>query len=172
MIRFTVNELEELEIQYKDDETILKLIACGHDAIEFPNELARFNLERARFKNEIEDISDEKNKWMKIAIQKIDEVNNLKKEIIKLEEKLMEENRYKSSEQLKKGGGMTKKQYQVLEFIEDFISQHGYSPSYEEIREGLGLKSKSSVYAIVKKLVKIGRISSREKESRSIEIIR
>lgn len=91
MIRFTVNELEALELQYKDDETILKLIACGHDAIEFPNELARFNLESAKFEDEIKDISDEKNKWMRIAIQKTDEVNNLKKEIIQLTEKLIEE---------------------------------------------------------------------------------
>lgn len=35
---------------------------------------------------------------------------------------------------------------QILDFIVSYISKHGYSPTVREITEGVGLKSTSSVY--------------------------
>jgi repressor LexA len=40
---------------------------------------------------------------------------------------------------------LTAKQQAILTFIEDFISKHHYPPTYEEIRVGLGLSTKSLV---------------------------
>lgn len=41
---------------------------------------------------------------------------------------------------------LTKRQREVLAFIERFLREHGYSPSLGEIAEGLGLKSPSTVH--------------------------
>jgi len=34
---------------------------------------------------------------------------------------------------------------QVLEFVEGYIASKGYAPSYDEIRQGLGLSGRSHV---------------------------
>ena len=44
----------------------------------------------------------------------------------------------------------------VLIFIASYIEEHGYAPSYAEIAEGVGLKSKSSVHGHVKQLMEDG----------------
>ena len=41
---------------------------------------------------------------------------------------------------------LTKRQHEVLEFIAQFLSEHEYSPSFEEIAEGLGLASIATVH--------------------------
>lgn len=51
---------------------------------------------------------------------------------------------------------MKDKSNEVLVYISDYIAQHEYPPSYEEIGNACGLKSKSSVYGHVKKLLKEG----------------
>src|SRR5215471_2872267 len=40
---------------------------------------------------------------------------------------------------------ITKRQREVYDFIHDFVQQHGYSPSFEEIGSGLGLSSLATV---------------------------
>ena len=47
---------------------------------------------------------------------------------------------------------LTRKQRQVLEFLGNFISARGYSPSLEEIAEGLGLSSLATVHKHLKNL--------------------
>ena len=41
---------------------------------------------------------------------------------------------------------LTKRQHEVLEFIAQFLSENEYSPSFEEIAEGLGLASIATVH--------------------------
>ncbi|MGQ9635266.1 MAG: transcriptional repressor LexA [Bryobacteraceae bacterium] len=41
---------------------------------------------------------------------------------------------------------LTRRQKQVLDFIAQFVETHGYSPSYQEIAEGLGLGSLATVH--------------------------
>ena len=41
---------------------------------------------------------------------------------------------------------LTKRQKEVLDFIADFIEENGYSPSYEELAQGLSLSSLASVH--------------------------
>jgi len=54
---------------------------------------------------------------------------------------------------------LTKRQADVLAFITDYISDNGgISPTYEEVRVGLGLNSKSMVMRDVEALVARGRL--------------
>ena len=50
--------------------------------------------------------------------------------------------------------GVTKKQAQFLQVIQDFIAKNGYSPSYEEMKQLNGMKSKSVVHWYVHSLRK------------------
>lgn len=65
----------------------------------------------------------------------------------------------------------TKKQQEVLSFIRNFTNQHGYSPSYREIAEGLGYASIATVASHVKSLIDRGHITKRFNSSRSLEIV-
>lgn len=48
----------------------------------------------------------------------------------------------------------------ILNYIIQYISEHGYSPNYDEIREAVGLKSKSSVHNHVNKMFENGMIET------------
>ena len=41
---------------------------------------------------------------------------------------------------------LTRRQKEVLDWIAEFISSHGYSPSFEEIAQGIGLASIATVH--------------------------
>lgn len=63
----------------------------------------------------------------------------------------------------------TKKQKLLLEYIESFIAEHGYSPSYREIMNGVGYNSVATVALHVNNLVKRGHLIKRENSARSLE---
>lgn len=65
----------------------------------------------------------------------------------------------------------SKKQRELLEYIDDFIREHGYGPSYREIMRGLGYKSVSTVAVHIDGLITGGYIRKRDHSARSIEII-
>ena len=65
----------------------------------------------------------------------------------------------------------TKKQKELLSFIEDFISERGYSPSYREIREGLKYNSVATVALHVNNLIKRGHLQKRDRSARSLEVV-
>lgn len=50
----------------------------------------------------------------------------------------------------------TKKQHELLQFIDAFIKGNGYAPSYREIMRGLGYKSVSTVASHIENLTKKG----------------
>ena len=66
---------------------------------------------------------------------------------------------------------LTKKQRRVMDYIGSFQELNGYSPSYEEIAEGLGYRSKGTVHKHLKHLVEKGVITKQWNRSRSIEIV-
>lgn len=66
----------------------------------------------------------------------------------------------------------TKKQREMLSFIENFISGHGYGPSYREIQRGLGYKSVSTVASHVDNLIVRGHLVKRDKSARSLEVLK
>jgi len=53
---------------------------------------------------------------------------------------------------------MTPRHKECLDFIGAFWAEKGYAPSYDEIKDALGAKSKSSVAALVTKLEERGYI--------------
>lgn len=65
----------------------------------------------------------------------------------------------------------TKKQKELLEFIESFIVIHGYSPSYREIMNGLGYTSVATVALHVNNLITRGHLRKRDRSARSLEVI-
>jgi SOS-response transcriptional repressor LexA len=65
----------------------------------------------------------------------------------------------------------TKKQKELLGFIEAFIAEHGYSPSYREIMAGLNYNSVATVALHVNNLIKRGHIRKRDHSARSLEVV-
>lgn len=67
---------------------------------------------------------------------------------------------------------LTKKQRHVLDSIESFVKNHGYTPSYREIAEELGLSSPATVHQHIKALCEKGIINTGNNgEARSIEVV-
>ena len=66
----------------------------------------------------------------------------------------------------------SKKQRELLTFIEQFIAQHGYGPSYREIMRGIGYKSVSTVAIHVNNLINKGHLRKRTRSARSLEVVR
>jgi len=65
----------------------------------------------------------------------------------------------------------TKKQKELLAFIERFIAEQGYSPSYREIMNGLQYNSVATVALHVNNLIKRGHLVKREHSARSLEVV-
>jgi repressor LexA len=66
---------------------------------------------------------------------------------------------------------ITKRQREVYDFIHDFVQQHGYSPSFEEIGAGLGLSSLATVHKHVSNLERKGLLKRDYNRSRSIDVL-
>ncbi|HXY17977.1 MAG TPA: hypothetical protein VEH48_00970 [Candidatus Nitrosopolaris sp.] len=66
----------------------------------------------------------------------------------------------------------TKKQKELLSFIEAFIAEHGYSPSYREIMAGTGHTSVATVALHVNSLIKRGHLRKRDRSARSLEVVK
>ncbi len=66
----------------------------------------------------------------------------------------------------------TKKQKALLDFITDFIAQHGYSPSYREIKTGMNYNSVATVALHINSLVKRGHLVKRDHSARSLEPVK
>src|SRR5690348_1584341 len=66
----------------------------------------------------------------------------------------------------------TKKQRELLTFIEAFIGEHGYSPSYREIMTGLNYTSVATVALHVNSLIKRGHLRKRDFNARSLEVVK
>jgi repressor LexA len=64
----------------------------------------------------------------------------------------------------------TKKQRELLTYIENFITEHGYSPSYREIMSGLGYSSVATVALHVNSLLSRGHLRKRDHSARSLEV--
>ncbi len=66
---------------------------------------------------------------------------------------------------------LTKRQYQVLAFLDSFVRRNGYCPSYDEVRKNLGLASLATVHKHMNTLEGKGFIRRDPNRSRSIEVI-
>jgi repressor LexA len=66
---------------------------------------------------------------------------------------------------------ITRRQHEVLTFISEFVQEHGYSPSYDEISKGLGLSSLATVHKHVSNLQQKGFLKRDYNRSRSIDVV-
>lgn len=68
---------------------------------------------------------------------------------------------------------LTRKQHELLGFIDQYIiASDGVCPSYDEMAEGMGVKSKSSIHRLVKGLEGRGFIRRIAGGKRAIEVVR
>jgi repressor LexA len=66
---------------------------------------------------------------------------------------------------------LTRRQKQVFDFLVEFINRNGYSPSFEEIGDGLGVSSLATVHKHMQTLEKKGFIRRSYNQSRSVEVV-
>lgn len=65
----------------------------------------------------------------------------------------------------------TKKQRELLTFIDAFIKEHGYSPSYREIMAGCNYTSVATVALHVSNLISRGHLRKKDRSARSLEVV-
>jgi repressor LexA len=66
---------------------------------------------------------------------------------------------------------LTKRQREILDYLQDFIQQHGYAPSLEEIGRHFGLSSLATVHKHLSNLQEKGVINRHWNRSRSLELL-
>ena len=67
---------------------------------------------------------------------------------------------------------LTKRQKEILDYIDAFIVDRGYAPSFEEIAETFGYSSLATVHEHLSNLERKGYIRKSYNESRSLEVVR
>jgi hypothetical protein len=66
----------------------------------------------------------------------------------------------------------TKKQKQLLTYVEEFIDSHGYSPSYREIMQGLNYTSVATISLHINSLISRGHLGKRNRSARSLYLVK
>ena len=67
---------------------------------------------------------------------------------------------------------LTRKQHELLVFIDNHLRATGFSPSFEEMKEALSLKSKSGIHRLITALEERGFLKRRAHRARALEVIR
>ncbi|WP_291365866.1 transcriptional repressor LexA [Acetobacter sp. UBA5411] len=67
---------------------------------------------------------------------------------------------------------LTRKQHELLLFIDSYLGQTGFSPSFDEMKDALGLKSKSGIHRLISALEERGFIQRRHNRARALEVLR
>ncbi len=67
---------------------------------------------------------------------------------------------------------LTEKQYKLLLYINKVIKETGCSPSFDEMKAAINLKSKSSIYALIEALVERNFLKKMPHKARALEVVR
>ncbi|MCE2563871.1 transcriptional repressor LexA [Komagataeibacter sp. FNDCF1] len=67
---------------------------------------------------------------------------------------------------------LTKKQHELLLFIDGHLRRTGFSPSFDEMKDALGLRSKSGIHRLISALEERGFLHRRHHRARALEILR
>jgi repressor LexA len=67
---------------------------------------------------------------------------------------------------------LTRKQYELLSFINQRLAEGGVSPSFEEMKQALGLRSKSGIHRLISGLQERGFIKRLPHRARALEVIK
>jgi len=65
----------------------------------------------------------------------------------------------------------TKRQKELLDYVDTFIQEHGYGPSYREIMNAIGYKSVSTVAIHIDGLIAKGFLRKSDNSARSLEVV-
>ena len=66
---------------------------------------------------------------------------------------------------------LTKKQKELFDFLSDYIANNKISPSFEEMKTAVKLKSKSGIHRLINSLQQRGFIKRLEKNTYYIKIL-
>ncbi len=66
---------------------------------------------------------------------------------------------------------LTKKQKELFDYLKDYISNNQISPSFEEMKEAVNLKSKSGIHRLITSLEQRGFIKRLKHRARAMEIV-
>lgn len=66
---------------------------------------------------------------------------------------------------------ITRRQYEIYDFISRFVAENNYSPSFEEIREGMSLNSLATVHKHITNMEAKGLLTRDYNRSRSIDLL-
>jgi len=67
---------------------------------------------------------------------------------------------------------LTRKQHELICFIDDRLKETGVSPSFEEMKDALDLKSKSGVHRLISALEERGFLRRLPNRARALEILK
>ncbi|HCW66871.1 MAG TPA: repressor LexA, partial [Thalassospira lucentensis] len=67
---------------------------------------------------------------------------------------------------------LTRKQYELLVYIDNYLRDRGISPSFDEMKEALDLKSKSGIHRLITGLEERGFIRRLAHRARALEVLR
>ncbi len=67
---------------------------------------------------------------------------------------------------------LTQRQLQLLRFIQDYVQNHDVSPSFEEMRSALKLRSKSGIHRLISGLEERGYIRRLAYRARALEVVK
>jgi repressor LexA len=67
---------------------------------------------------------------------------------------------------------LTRKQHELLMFIDKHLRDTGFSPSFEEMKEALNLRSKSGIHRLITALEERGFLRRRAHRARALEVMR
>ena len=67
---------------------------------------------------------------------------------------------------------LTRKQHQLLTYIDDHLNSNGVPPSYDEMKDALGLKSKSGIHRLITALEERGFIRRLPHKARALEVLK
>ena len=67
---------------------------------------------------------------------------------------------------------LTRKQYELLVYIDDVLRSKGVPPSYDEMKDALSLKSKSGIHRLITGLEERGFIRRLPHKARALEVLR
>lgn len=67
---------------------------------------------------------------------------------------------------------LTRKQYELLVYIDRHLKQTGFSPSFEEMKDALKLKSKSGIHRLISALEERGYLGRRHHRARALEVLK
>jgi repressor LexA len=67
---------------------------------------------------------------------------------------------------------LTRKQHELLTFIDRHLKATGFSPSFEEMKEALQLRSKSGIHRLISALEERGFLRRHHHRARALEVVR